>query len=39
MADAIVSDRVVVEIGADLSPLSQSLSQAGRDVHQSPAAR
>lgn len=34
MADSIVSDRVVVEIGADLSPLSQSLSRAGRDVNQ-----
>jgi phage-related minor tail protein len=34
MADTIVSDKVVVEIGADLSPLSQSLSKAGRDVNQ-----
>jgi phage-related minor tail protein len=33
MADATVSDRLVVEIGADLSGLSQSLSQAGRDVN------
>ena len=33
MAGATVSDRLVVEIGADLSPLSQSLSQAGRDVN------
>jgi len=33
MADATISDRLVVEIGADLSGLSQSLSQAGRDVN------
>jgi phage-related minor tail protein len=32
MADATLSDRLVVEIGANLTPLSQSLSQAGRDV-------
>jgi phage-related minor tail protein len=33
MADATLSDRLVVEIGANLTPLSQSLSQAGRDVN------
>src|SRR4051794_4859818 len=33
MTDATVSDRLVVEIAADLSPLSQSLAQAGRDVN------
>ncbi len=32
MADATLSDRLVVEIGANLAPLSQSLAQAGRDV-------
>jgi phage-related minor tail protein len=33
MADSTASDRVVVSIAADLSPLSQSLAQAGRDVN------
>jgi phage-related minor tail protein len=33
MADATLSDRLIVEIGANLTPLSQSLSQAGRDVN------
>jgi phage-related minor tail protein len=32
MADTTAPDRLVVAIDADLSPLSQSLSQAGRDV-------
>jgi lambda family phage tail tape measure protein len=34
MADATLSDRLVVQIAADLSPLSQGLSQAGRDMNQ-----
>jgi phage-related minor tail protein len=33
MADATLSDRLVVEIGANLGPLTQSLAQAGRDVN------
>lgn len=33
MADATLSDRLVIEIGADLSGLSRSLGQAGRDVN------
>ncbi|HXJ01303.1 MAG TPA: phage tail tape measure C-terminal domain-containing protein [Micropepsaceae bacterium] len=33
MADAMLSDRLIVEIGANLTPLSQSLSQAGRDMN------
>ncbi len=32
MADATLSDRLVVEIAADLSPMSQSLSQAGQQL-------
>jgi phage-related minor tail protein len=34
MADATLSDRLVVEIAADMAPLSRSLAQAGRDVNQ-----
>lgn len=33
MAEATVSDKLVVEIGADVSGLSQSLARAGRDVN------
>jgi phage-related minor tail protein len=33
MAEATVSDKLVVEIGADISGLSQSLARAGRDVN------
>jgi len=34
MPDATISDRLVVEIAADMSPLSRVLAQAGRDVNQ-----
>lgn len=34
MAGTILSDRLTVEIAADLSPLSRSLAEAGRDVNQ-----
>jgi len=33
MADATISDRLVVEIGANLAPLSQSLAQGAREVN------
>jgi phage-related minor tail protein len=33
MAETTISDKLVVEIGGDISGLSQSLSRAGRDVN------
>ncbi|HEX3485561.1 MAG TPA: phage tail tape measure C-terminal domain-containing protein [Micropepsaceae bacterium] len=33
MADATLSDRLIIDIGANLTPLTQSLSQAARGVN------